>query len=112
MRGADSNSESLFTTVQLEELVPASHPLRPTCAWVNEALTKMDERFSAMYEADIKGGRPTIAPEKLMLMRGEAAASALQHPQRMSAHGAGELQPLVPLVRRPVDRLARSGITR
>jgi hypothetical protein len=26
----------------------------------------MDAKFSAMYEADIKGGRPSIAPEKLM----------------------------------------------
>ena len=29
------------------------------------ALAKMDERVSAMYEADVKGGRPSIAPEKL-----------------------------------------------
>jgi hypothetical protein len=28
----------------------------------NEALAWMDERFTAMYEADIKGGRPSIAP--------------------------------------------------
>jgi transposase len=66
MRGADSYSESLFTTVRLEDFVPASHPLRPIRAWVNETLAGMDERFSAMYEADIKGGRPSIAPEKLL----------------------------------------------
>ncbi len=29
-------------------------------------MTKIDAKFSAMYEADIKGGRPGIAPEKLM----------------------------------------------
>ncbi len=66
MRGADSYNESLFTSVRLEEFVPANHPLRPIRAWVNDALAKMDEKFSAMYEADIKGGRPSIAPEKLM----------------------------------------------
>jgi transposase len=66
MRGTDSYNESLFTTVRLEEFVPANHPLRPIRAWVNDALAKMDEKFSAMYEADIKGGRPSIAPEKLM----------------------------------------------
>jgi transposase/rhodanese-related sulfurtransferase len=33
---------------------------------VNEALAKMDDLFSRMYEADIKGGRPSIAPEKLL----------------------------------------------
>ena len=66
MRGADSYNESLFTTVKLEEFVPANHPLRPIRLWVNEALAKMDGKFSAMYEADIKGGRPSIAPEKLI----------------------------------------------
>ncbi len=66
MRGADNYSESLFTTVRLEEFVPANHPLRPIRTWVNDALAGMDEKLSAMYEADVKGGRPSIAPEKLM----------------------------------------------
>src|SRR3954468_16761039 len=66
MRGRDSYSESLFTTVKLEDFVPAKHPLRQIRLWVNDALAKMDERLSAMYEADIKGGRPSIAPEKLV----------------------------------------------
>ncbi len=66
MRGADTYNESLFTTVKLEDFVPGDHPLRPIRIWVNDALGKIDEKFSAMYEADIKGGRPSIAPEKLM----------------------------------------------
>ena len=66
MRGADSYSESLFTTVKLEDFVPANHPLRPIRSWINDALAKMDGKFSAMYEADVRGGRPSIAPEKLM----------------------------------------------
>ncbi len=66
MRGSDGYNESLFSTVRLEDFVPASHPLRPIRQWVNEALAAMDESFSAMYEADVKGGRPSIAPEKLM----------------------------------------------
>jgi transposase len=66
MRGADGFSESLFSTVRLEDFVPQSHPLRPIRTWLNDALAKMDAKFSAMYEADIKGGRPSIAPEKLM----------------------------------------------
>jgi transposase len=45
--------------------VPASHPLRPIRLWVNEASAIMDGEFSAMYEADVKGGRVSIAPEKL-----------------------------------------------
>jgi transposase len=66
MRGADAYNEALFSTVRLEDFVPATHPLRPIRKWINEALAKMDEKFSAMYEADVKGGRPSIAPEKLM----------------------------------------------
>jgi transposase len=66
MRGADAYNEALFSTVRLEDFVPGTHPLRPIRKWINEALAKMDEKFSAMYEADIRGGRPSIAPEKLM----------------------------------------------
>jgi transposase len=66
MRGADGFSEALFSTVRLEDFVPQNHPLRPIRTWLNDALAKMDASFSAMYEADIKGGRPSIAPEKLM----------------------------------------------
>ena len=66
MRGADTFTESLFSLRKLEDFVPASHPLRPIRQMVNAALVKMDVLFSAMYEADIKGGRPSIAPEKLL----------------------------------------------
>ncbi|MET3551224.1 transposase/transposase-like protein [Burkholderia sp. 567] len=66
MRGADGYNESLFSTVRLEEFVPQAHPLRQIRMWLDEALSKMDAKFSAMYEVDVKGGRPSIAPEKLM----------------------------------------------
>ena len=66
MRGSDGYNESLFTTVKLEDFVPTNHPVRPIRTWMNKTLSKMDEHFSAMYEANVKGGRPSIAPEKLM----------------------------------------------
>ena len=66
MRGADTFTESLFTLRKLEDFVPAEHPLRPIRQMINAALVKMDGLFSGMYEADIKGGRPSIAPEKLL----------------------------------------------
>jgi transposase len=66
MRGADGTNEALFSTVKLEEFVPQSHPLRPIRKWMNDALSKMGTKFSAMVEADVKEGRPSIAPEKLM----------------------------------------------
>ncbi len=53
MSGADGYNEALFTTIRLEEFVPINHLLRPIRTWLNEALTKIDARFSAMYEADI-----------------------------------------------------------
>ena len=66
MRGADTFTESLFSVRKLDDFVPASHPLRPIRKMVNTALAEMDALFSRMYEADIKGGRPSIAPEKLL----------------------------------------------
>jgi len=66
MRGADTFTESPFTLHRLEDFVPADHPLRPIRQMVNEALVKMDDLFAGMYEADVKGGRPSIAPEKLL----------------------------------------------
>lgn len=66
MRGADTFTESLFTMRKLEDFVPAEHPLRSIRAMTNKALAKMGDLFSAMYEADSKGGRPSVAPEKLL----------------------------------------------
>ena len=66
MRGADTFNESLFTMRHLDDFVPGNHPLRPIRVIVNAALLKMQALLSGMYEADIKGGRPSIAPEKLL----------------------------------------------
>lgn len=65
MRGVDVFSEQLFTVKRLEEFIPASHPLRPVREMVNEALRRLDGLFERMYEPSYKGGRPSIAPEKL-----------------------------------------------
>ena len=66
MRGADTFTESLFTMRHLEDFVPSDHPLRPIRQMVNEALVKMNALFAGMYEADVKSGRPSKAPEKLL----------------------------------------------
>ena len=66
MRGADTFTESLFSVRKLEDFVPSAHPLRSIRVMANGALAKMDRLFAGMYEADIKGGRPSIAPEKLL----------------------------------------------
>ena len=66
MRGAEACNEALLSTVRLEDFVPAKHPLRPIRQRVNESLAKMDAKLSTTYEADVNGGRPSIAPERLM----------------------------------------------
>ena len=66
MRSADTFTESLFTMRHLDDFVPANHPLRPIKQMVNAALLKMDALLGRMYAADTKGGRPSIAPEKLI----------------------------------------------
>ena len=66
MRGADIFAKQLFSIQRLEDLVPADHPLRPIRAIVNAAMVKMNALLAGMYEADIKGERPSVAPEKLL----------------------------------------------
>jgi transposase len=66
MRGADTFNETPFTVHHLDDFVPRNHPLRAIRQMVNEALVKMDGLFAGMYEADIKGGHPSVAPEKLL----------------------------------------------
>ena len=64
MRGADTFTESLFTLRKLGDFVSSNHPLRPIRAMANASLVKMNGFFAGMYEAGIKGGRASIAPEK------------------------------------------------
>ena len=57
MRGADTFTESLFTLRQLEDFIPAGHPLRAIRQMVNATLMQMEALFCGMCEADIKGCR-------------------------------------------------------
>ena len=63
MRGSDQRTGELFSYVDLEKRVPAKHPLRLVRSVVNEVLAALDGDFSEAY-AD--GGRPSIAPERLL----------------------------------------------
>ena len=66
MRAYDTYTESLFTMSKLEDFIPQSHPLRPIRKMVNEALTNLEGFLTSMYAAQSQGGRPAIAPEKLL----------------------------------------------
>ena len=63
MRGTDEATRSLFSYVDLEERIPARHPLRTIRQVVDDALASLDAEFDQLYAAD---GRPSIAPERLI----------------------------------------------
>jgi transposase len=63
MRGSDERSGELFSYVDLEDRVPAAHPLRLIRRIVNEVLAALDGEFTKLYS---DGGRPSIAPERLL----------------------------------------------
>jgi hypothetical protein len=63
MRGSDERSGELFSYVDLEDRVPAQHPLRLIRRIVNEVLGALDSEFTKIY-AD--SGRPSIPPERLL----------------------------------------------
>jgi transposase len=63
MRGTDERSGKLFSYVDLEQRVPARHPLRAILRLVNEALADIGTEMDGVYS---RIGRPSIAPEKLL----------------------------------------------
>src|SRR3954464_8569356 len=63
MRGSDERSGELFSYVDLENRVAANHPLRLVRVVVNEVLSRLDGDFAKAYAI---GGRPSIAPERLL----------------------------------------------
>lgn len=63
MRGSDARTGELFSYVDLEDRVPAKHPLRVIRRIVNEVLVALDAEFARLYAAS---GRPSIAPERLL----------------------------------------------
>jgi transposase len=63
MRGSDTRSGALFSYVDLEQRVPAKHPLRTIRQLVNDVLASLDIEFAKLYSAF---GRESIPPERLL----------------------------------------------
>lgn len=63
MRTPDHSQEELLYAVSIETLIPSDHPLRAIRQRCDQALKRMEARFSAMYSHT---GRPAIAPERLL----------------------------------------------
>jgi transposase len=66
MRGRITRQPHLFVTINLEELVPQHHPLRPIKRMADQALAAMSRTFTAAYAPADRGGRPSIPPERLL----------------------------------------------
>ena len=63
MRGQADGSGALFSYIDLEERVPAKHPLGVIREIANDVLGTLSGEFAAMYSST---GRPSIPPEKLL----------------------------------------------
>jgi transposase len=63
MRGTDKISGSLFSYVDIEERIPARHPLRQVKRIVDDALVSLDAEIARLYTPE---GLPSIPPERLI----------------------------------------------
>jgi len=63
MRGKANRQPNLFVHINLEEKVPADHPLREIKRMTDEALKAMSRTFAAAYS---ETGRPGVPPERLL----------------------------------------------
>jgi transposase len=63
MRGHDRQQADMFSYLSPEQRVRQDHPLRAIRTMADQALSRMSDRFDAMYAAT---GRPSIPPEKLL----------------------------------------------
>lgn len=62
-RGQRDPQVSMLAFIDLEERVPADHPLRPIKRWADLALAELSPLCDAMYAQE---GRPSIPPERLL----------------------------------------------
>ena len=63
MRGTTSRQVTMLEVIDVEELIPANHPIRRIKPLAEAALVEMEPTFERMY-AEIGG--PSIPPEQLL----------------------------------------------
>lgn len=63
MRGKSNPQTSFLSTIDVEALIHAEHPIRRIKSLVDQVLRGMDKHFEEMY---LEGGRPSIPPERLL----------------------------------------------
>jgi len=63
MRGQVDHQQAMFVVLNLEQKVPADHPLRKIKQWADAVLSEMRRDFNAAYSDT---GRPGIPPEQML----------------------------------------------
>jgi transposase len=63
MRGNDEQQAVVFSYINLEDRIPADHPLRQIRAMMDRALGELGAHFEALYA---RVGRSSIPPERLL----------------------------------------------
>jgi hypothetical protein len=63
MCGTDHKQSPLFRYVNLADRIPRDYPLRRVKVLIDLVLRSMSAHFDALYA---EGGRPSIAPERLL----------------------------------------------
>ena len=63
MRGQVDQQQTMFVALNIEEKVPANHPLRAIKLWTDKVLRSMRRDFNAAYSHT---GRPGVPPEQLL----------------------------------------------
>src|SRR2546429_7474704 len=66
MRGKPQAQAEFLTTINLNQRVPANHPLRGIKERVDKVLVKLSPLFDELYAEE---GRPSIPPEQLLKSR-------------------------------------------
>jgi len=66
MRGKPQAQPEFLTTINLNQRVPADHPLRGIKTHVDQVMAKLSPLFDALYADE---GRPSIPPEQLLKSR-------------------------------------------
>ena len=94
MRGSDIRTGDLFSYVDLEQRVPANHPLRLIRRIVNEVLAALDSEFGRVRDRRAALDRPRAAATSAF------AAGVLQHPLGAPVDGTIALQSALSLVYR------------
>ena len=79
MRGADEQAGALFSDLRAEAVVASDRPLRAIRQLLNAALPQLSPRFEALHAS---GGRPSIAPEKLLRALNQPGRRSRQLPRR------------------------------